>query len=318
MSKLKFGVQLWQEQFSYEQMVEATEEVEEMGFDSTWLYDHFYPMSRKTSMNIPESWTLLSVLAAKTENIDLGVLVTCNSYRYPTVLAKIAATVDLVSDGRLQFAIGAGWHEEEHNAYDIPFPDAITRIERLSEALEIIKRTWTENKVNFFGDYYEVDGLVSYPKPIQDPYPPIWVGGQGNKMLKVVAEHADCSNFVDSSVDSFRDRLEVLEKRCSQVGRDYDEIEKTWHGHVIVDDDNESARKKALKFKENSTIKSVLEKSKYQYLKSVIFGDPETCAEKFRKYADLGVDYFIPHFAFDQDLSPQKIFMSKIAPQIRD
>lgn len=316
MTGLEFGVQLWQEQFSYEEMVEAMGEVEDLGYDSAWLYDHFYPMSEGTSWDIPESWTLLSALAAETDDIDLGVLVTCNSYRNPAVLAKIAATVDVISGGRLQFGIGAGWHEEEHNAYDIQFPDAITRIEMLSESVSVIKRIWTENKVNYEGNYYQIDGLVSYPKPLQEPHPPVLIGGKGDSTLKVVAERADKSNFVDCSVEEFRERLEVLKDHCSEVGRDFEDIEKTWHGHVVLSDTEKDAKEKALRFKEENAIEATRKMDEEKFLDMTIFGTPEQCVDQLQKFVDLGVSYFIPHFPFDRGLEPQREFMNKVVPKI--
>ncbi|MEM2876431.1 MAG: LLM class flavin-dependent oxidoreductase, partial [Candidatus Bathyarchaeia archaeon] len=140
---VKFGVQLCQDEFDFDGLRRAWREVEKLGLDSAWLYDHFYPFSM-TSRCVLEAWTLLPALAAETERLRLGVLVTCNSYRNPAVLAKMAATVDIISGGRLEFGIGAGWHKQEYEAYGIPFPDAKTRIEQLDEAVELIKRVWTQ------------------------------------------------------------------------------------------------------------------------------------------------------------------------------
>jgi len=129
--RIKFGVQFWQEEFDILHLKNAVKEIEDMGFESAWIYDHFYPMSKATSYNMLEAWTLLPFLAAATEKIRLGVLVTCNSYRHPSILAKIASTVDIISKGRLEFGIGAGWFEEEYDAYGIPFPNANIRLDQM-------------------------------------------------------------------------------------------------------------------------------------------------------------------------------------------
>lgn len=159
--RVRFGVQLWLEEYGYSGLKKVWRRIEELGFDSAWLYDHFYPMSNETSWSILEPWTILPILAEETSTLRLGILVTCNSYRHPPILAKIAATVDTVSNGRLEFAIGAGWFKREYDAYGIPFPNARTRIEQLDEAVEIIKKLWTEEKVSFEGKYYKVRDLVS-------------------------------------------------------------------------------------------------------------------------------------------------------------
>ena len=222
---VKFGVQLWQEEFDFDGLKKAWREVEEMGYDSAWIYDHFYPMSQETSKYILEAWTIMASLATETNRLRLGVLVTCNSYRFPSVLAKIAATVDVISKGRLEFGIGAGWHREEYDAYGIPFPDAKIRIEQLAEALELIKRIWTQERASFQGRYYTITDLFSYPKPLQKPHPPIWIGGKGDKLLRVVvAQYADYANFAACSVEEFRQRLNVLRRRCMELGRDFSYI----------------------------------------------------------------------------------------------
>lgn len=310
---VKFGVQFWLEEFDLGDLRKAWREVEEMGYDSAWIYDHFYPMSQKTGKYIFEPWTLLPCLAAETNRLRLGVLVTCNSYRFPSVLAKIAATVDVLSGGRLEFGIGAGWFKEEYDAYGIPFPDAKTRIEQLGEAIELIKRIWTQEKANFQGKYYNIRDLISYPKPIQKPYPPLWIGGKGDKLLRVVAQHADHANFANCSVEDFRQQLEVLKKHCLKVGRDFEAIEKTWHGFIIIAEKGE-AKRKALRFKEESAITRIRGMTVDDFFNIVIAGTPEQCVERIQRYVDLGVTYFIPHFAFAQDLKALRVFMDKVAP----
>ena len=314
---IKFGVQLWQEEYDFNGLKRAWREVEDMGYDSAWIYDHFYPMAKNTSNNIMESWTLLPSLAAETKRLRLGVLVTCNSYRFPSILAKIAATVDVISKGRLEFGIGAGWYEEEYIAYGIPFPNVKTRIEQLAESVEIIKRIWTQDKTDFHGKYYAINNLISYPKSIQKPYPPIWIGGKNNRLLKIVAEHADYANFAGCSVDKYCDRLVMLKKQCLKVRRPFKDISKTWHGRVIIVDKKEKLKQKVLKAKESTTYGKVQEMSYDQYLEEVIAGTPEQCIEKMQEFIDLGVIYFIPHFPFGTDLKELRIFMDKVASSYR-
>ncbi|MBU7016718.1 MAG: LLM class flavin-dependent oxidoreductase, partial [Theionarchaea archaeon] len=139
---------------------------EKVGYDSIWVSDHFFQFKKHEYQNCMDAWTLLAALAAKTEKIRLGTLVTCNSYRNPAVLAKMAATVDVISDGRLFFGIGAGWKEDEYTAYGIPFPPVKERMDRLEEAIQIIQLLWTESKATFKGEFYQIVDAISAPKPV--------------------------------------------------------------------------------------------------------------------------------------------------------
>lgn len=313
---VRFGVQLCQEEFNLDGLKKACREVEDMGYDSAWLYDHFYPMSSQTSRYILESWTVLPSLTSETTRLRLGVLVTCNSYRFPSVLAKVAATVDVMIEGRLEFGIGAGWYEDEYVAYGIPFPDVKTRIEQLAESVEVIKRIWTREKASFQGRHYTIKDLISYPKPVQKPYPPIWIGGKNERLLQITAQHADYANFASCSVNECQEKLDVLRRQCLKVGRNFGEIEKTWHGRVMIIDKEERLKREALKVKESSTNNEVRRLSLDEYLNKVIAGTPGQCVEKIQKYVDLGVTYFIPHFPFAKDLKAPQVFMERVASAV--
>ena len=313
---IKFGVQLWTEEFDLEGYRKAWCEIEDMGFYSAFNFDHFYPMSNVTSRYMLEAWTLLPYLATNTKKLRLGILVACNSYRYPSVLAKIASTVDVLSGGRLEFGIGAGWYQIEYDAYGIPFPPAKVRIEQMDEATEIIKRIWSQEKASFKGNYYVIQDLVSYPKPIQKPYPPIMMGGRGNMALRIAAKHADIASILNCSPEEYSERIDVLKRHCSKIGRNFENIEKSWHGHVIIGDKNE-AKRQALRFKEGSAIKSVQDLSEEDFLARAIMGTPEECIDKIQKYVDAGATYFTCHFPFPEDLKPLRTFMEKVAPAFK-
>jgi len=315
---MKFGVQLWQEDFSFEGLRAAWREVEAMGYDSAWLYDHFYSMSYPTRKSIMDSWTLLPSLAAETRRLRLGVLVTCNSFRFPSVLAKVAASVDVMTGGRLEFAIGAGWYKEEYDAYGIPFPGAATRIEQLEEAVEVIKRIWTRDEASFHGKHYRIRNLISLPRPLQRPHPPLWIGGKGERMLlRVTARHADYANLASCSPEEYRRKLEALRIHCGQVGRRFEEIVKTWHGTVIVTGEGENLGRRVLQVKESQTNPDIRRTSLETYLSRVIAGTPEQCVEKIQRYADLGVTYLIPHFPHTGDLKPLQTFAEEVIPAFR-
>ena len=310
---VRFGVQLWQEEFDLRRLRETVSEVEAMGYDSVWIYDHFYPMSRVTGKYIPEAWTLLAYLATESNRIRLGILMSCNSYRPPAILAKIAATVDVISQGRLEFGIGAGWYKEEYDAYGIPFQNYKIRLERLDEAVELIKRVWTQEEANFRGNYYTIKDLASFPKPVQKPHPPIWIGGKGEPLLRIVARHADYANLLGCDPIEYREKLDVLRRQCSQVGRDFDHIRKSWHGIVIVGK-KEEVSKKALRFKEESSIQATREMSFENFLQTTITGTPEECIEKMQRYVDSGATYFIPHFPDRETLDT---FVEKVVPAFK-
>src|SRR4030042_1163597 len=310
--RIRFGVQFWQEEFDIFHLRNAVKVVEDMGFESAWIYDHFYPMSKATSYNMLEAWTLLPFLAAATEKIRLGVLVTCNSYRHPSILAKIASTVDIISKGRLEFGIGAGWFEEEYDAYGIPFPNAGIRLAQMAEATVLIKTIWMNKKINFKGKYYNANDLISFPKPVQKPHPPIMIGGKGDILLKIPAQHADNINLIGCTPEEYGKRLELLKNYCEKNGRDYNSITKSWHG-LIIFAEKEKARKLILKFKENSRIKSIQETSLEELMNRVIVGTPEDCVDKIQDYNNFGAEYFIPHFAFSNILESEQIFIDEIS-----
>jgi len=230
----------------FNQLQEVTLECERLGYYSVLLDDHL--MLHK--MPILECWTTLSALSSVTENIRLGTMVTCNSFRKPSLLAKMAATVDNISNGRLELGIGAGVQKNEHNAYGFSFPSSKARIERLSEAVEIIKKLWTEEKASYNGKHYTIRDAVCEPKPVQKPYPPITIGGGGEKLtLKVTARHADRYDWgYLPSVEEYKRKLKVLEKHCDAVGRSFNEIEKScWPaGQIFIGDDRKELKKSRL------------------------------------------------------------------------
>lgn len=311
--KVRFGVQLWLEEFDLKSLRGAWCELEGMGFESAWIYDHFYPMSMGTSLYIPEAWTVLPYLADATERLRLGVLVTCNSYRHPPILAKIAATVDLISGGRLEFGVGAGWHKVEYDAYGIPFPPAKVMLEQLSEAVDLIKRIWIQDKVNFKGKHYSVKDLISYPKPLQKPHPSVMIGGKGDKLLRIAAEHADNINLVNCTPEEYERRLNTFIKYCLEAGRNPDIITKSYHCSMIISDEGE-VKEKVMRFRHESCIPEIRGKSLNDLLKIMIVGTPQECIDKIQDYVDRGMNYLIPHFPYPDNLKPQKIFMREIAP----
>lgn len=220
--RLSFGIKTAPQWTTYDDILRVWLEADSIpSIEHAWAFDHFVPLGPDSTGPQLEGWTLLGALAARTEHLRVGLMVTGNTYRHPAVLANIAATVDHISHGRLDFGIGAAWNEMEHEMYGIPFYTTGERIRRLGEACEVCKLLWTETRANFDGKYYHLKDALCEPKPVQKPYPPIVIGGSGEKLtLRVVARYADVWNFFSDSVEEFNHKQEVLAQHCEAVGRD--------------------------------------------------------------------------------------------------
>lgn len=227
--KLRFGIKTAQQNTSYENILRVWLEADGIAsIEHAWAFDHFIPLGPDPTGPQLEGWTLLGALAARTERLRLGLMVTGNTYRHPAILANIAATVDVISHGRLDFGIGAGWNESEHSMYGMPLYSPGERIRRLGEACEVIKLLWTEPVTNFDGKYYQLKDARCEPKPVQQPYPPFVIGGSGEQLtLRVVAKYANIWNFVGGSSEVFNHKQEVLDRYCTEIGRDPKTIERS-------------------------------------------------------------------------------------------
>lgn len=224
---IKFGIQTAQEQVTWSQLVDTWKAAEQAGYDSAWVFDHLIPITGDRDDSCLEAWTLLGALATQTQRIRIGALVTGNTYRNPALLAKMATTVDHISNGRLNFGIGAGWFEPEHRAFGFPFGTARDRAERLDEALQVITQLWSQSHASYSGKHYSIHEAPFAPAPVQKPHPPIVVGGQGKKwIMPLVARYADGWNApIGMSPAGIRERREILRAECERVGRTPCDIE---------------------------------------------------------------------------------------------
>lgn len=280
--EITIGVHIVQEHMDFSQVRGICRTAEDLGFDSVTVMDHFRPFYPPKNGNLLESWVTLGALAVETSKVKIGTLVTCASYRNPALLAKISACLDHISGGRLKLGIGAGWFKEEFEEYGIPFPKPKERIERLEEAIQIVKKLWTQEDASFNGRYYRIDRAVCNPKPVQKPHPPIVVGGSGEKFtLKVVAKLADGWNS-PGSFERYANKLEVLKRHCVKVGRDFKEIRLSWTAWVILSSD----RKKIAEF-QPSYIKNLDD-----FIDAYLIGTPDQCVEKIKRFINLGVTDF--------------------------
>lgn len=276
-------------------------------FDSAWICDHFIPWADFVDKRTPtlEGFSALAYFSAIYRKLKWGNIVLCNSYRNPALLAKMGATIQLLSNGRFILGIGAGWKGDEYIAYGYEFPPARVRIRQLEEAVQIIRIMWTEGKATFQGKYYRVVDAICEPKP--KPTPPIMIGGGGEKLtLRVVAKYADWWNIPNASPKTYKHKLEVLKKHCRAVNRDFDEIVKTLSTMIALGKN----KTEALKLAEKSPF------IRKGYEENYIIGDPERVVDKIKEYIKLGVKVFIIRFLDFPKLDGAKLFLQEVIPRI--
>jgi len=224
----RFGIATAPQQVHYHDILRVWREADTIGeIEHAWLFDHLMPIAGDPNGPIYEGWTLLSALAAQTQRLRLGLLVTSNRFRPPAMLAKIATTVDIVSGGRLDFGIGAGSRpglpmaRREYDGNGLPYHDAADAVGSLAEACTVIRRLWTETEpFDFHGTHVNLTGAFANPKPVQRPHPPIMIGGRSAGTLRVVAEHADLWNMPGGDIDDAAARGALLDRYCAEIGRD--------------------------------------------------------------------------------------------------
>ena len=300
--KIDYGVQIEpQFGYTYQEIKEAALAAEKYGFESLWASDHFMIRPEAQDVNCLEAWMVLTAVAKDTEKLRVGAMVTSQSYRNPVLHAKMAASLDNISNGRVYFGIGAGWKEVEYNAYNIPFPPAWKRVRQLDEALTIARKLWTEPVANYTGKYYSVNNCVSMPKPVQNPLP-ICVGGMGNQLLKITAKHGDMLNLAwNTAYDKFEERLGVLKKYCERYGRDYESIRKSSGIHLALQGAEASAPAPY---------------EKYSGEKKWDYKSPEDAAEWLRGYVDLGVDHIVIVFPYGTEAKSIEVLIRDVAPLV--
>src|SRR5436309_2472340 len=235
---------------AYETMTRVAQEAETLGYDSIWLFDHFHTVPTPTQEVTFECWTSTAALARDTKRVRIGQMVTCNGYRNPALLAKMASTVDTLSHGRLDFGIGAGWHQQEFQAYGYDFPGGPTRLRQLREAVQIILKMWSDEKAAFEGNYYHVRGAINSPKGVQKPHIPLLIGGGGEQVtLKIVAQFADACNVGHLDNEGLEHKSSILKKHCEELGRDYNSIKRTVLFNCAIAETDEAALAKSGSFR---------------------------------------------------------------------
>jgi len=293
---------------SYRDLVTVSQGAEGYGFDSVWLCDHFLTLSsddyvrdaglttegveadqqsRRQSLPLLECWTALSALARDTSRLRLGTSVLCNSYRHPSVLAKMAATLDVISEGRLDLGLGAGWFQREFEAYGIPFPPVRDRVSALEESLQVIRAVWTEPNPTFSGHYYTLNGAICDPRPVQQPHPPLWIGGEGDRVQRIAAKTAQGLNVRWWSPQQVKQRTDFLNRACESVGRDPSTLRLSVT--LLLAPTGSADQESAVRAEFTSIPETGL-----------IIGSPERCVARINEYREIGIDHFlftIPHVA---------------------
>jgi F420-dependent oxidoreductase-like protein len=289
----------------YEAMTRVALVAEESGFDSAWVYDHFHTVPTPEIETCFEAWTITAGLVRDTKRIKIGQMVTCNGYRHPALLAKMASTVDVMSHGRLFFGLGAGWYEHEWRAYYGNYPDTPDRMRAFREACQIIHGMWTEERPKFEGKYYTINEPINEPKGVQTPYPSFWIGGGGEKVtLKLVAQYGNACN-VGGDVETIKHKFDVLRQHCDDLGRNYDDIIRSTsiNVHLVgVTDDPESATSQARG-----------SRSYAEYSQSFWVGTSDQIVERLQPLIDAGVNYvlvYMPRVAVDPE--PVRVFAQEV------
>ncbi len=303
----------------FDYFLRLAQTAERSGFDFILAADHLLNWigstpkkaapARYLSLGTYESWTTLSALAAVTSKVKLSNIVLCNIFRAPSLLAKMASTLDVISGGRFVMSIGAGWLREECRRYGLDWFPYRERIERLRESIQVMKALWTKEKADFSGKYYRLEEAILEPKPITKPHPPIWLGGASGSILRIVAEEADGWDVgLAGSPEAVKAKVQGLEEYCDKVSRNSDTI-KISHSCMAIMSDKEEESMKLVKAKAkdlNATVESLMERH--------LVGSPGQIAARMNEYVEAGVRHFTLYF--DRDLRNLDVFASEVIPKI--
>ncbi len=315
---IKFGVQVSQSQMPWDEYLSLCRWIDEdSNFDSLWLADHFltgFGTAFGSEGSYLEGWTTLAAVAQTTSRVRLGVLVTGNTYRHPAVLAKMATTVDHISGGRLEFGIGGAWHEYEHQAFAIPFHTVRERLERLDEAVQVIKLLWTQPRPTFQGRYYQLDQPPYNPPNVQKPHPPILIGGTGEKRtLRTVAKYADVANvsFDHASPEEVRHKFDVLDQHCREIGRDPSTIRRTVQKLIFLTEDTAIHQRFIQGFK---ALRGVTEE---EVRRCAILGSVDEAKAQIQALIDVGVQEIYVAQLPPWDREALVRFSNEVTPEFR-
>ena len=309
MGTVHFGATLPQIKRSWQETRAAALEFEALGFDSLWLNDHLYGIPMPT-IPILEAWTTLSAVGATTAKPELGLLVSPPGFRNPALHAKMAATLDHITGGRVIVGLGAGWFAQEYEGYGFPFPPARQRLAQLSEAITIMKRMWTEDAPTFAGEHFRIESVICQPRPVRRP--PILIGGGGEKvLLRIAAEHADIWNNLAVNQGALPAKIEVLRRHCREVGREFESITLSQQTLVVIGEDENDGLEKMRK------ATSLYGGHLGDIESHGIWGGPEQIVERIQRHIRLGVRHFVIEFFGRDTRGPAQLFARTVMPAFR-
>jgi len=295
---------------NWDTFLTITKEAEQLGYDSVWVSDHFIsPSGRPYGM---EAWTVLSALAVSTKKIRLGTYVLCNQFRHPSLLAKMASTLDNISKGRLELGIGAGWLQNEHIAFGFGWDKHSARVERLRETIEIVKKLWTENHVSYEGKYFQLKDATLEPKPIQKPHPPIWVGGNSDSIKRVVAEISNGWIPVLPTPKQLADGVSQIKDIMKHVGREPKKLQVAYGGSgcALIAETEDSVKKLA-----EPLIRSM---GKPKEELACLIGTPKQCIQKIEQYQEAGAQKIVAGFYDFPSLKGMKLFAKSVISHFKE
>ncbi|HEX9436211.1 MAG TPA: LLM class flavin-dependent oxidoreductase [Candidatus Limnocylindria bacterium] len=311
---MRFGIQIEpQFGFSFDDVKAIAHDAEELGADGLWVSDHLFLNDGSAKTDCLEAWTLLAALTQITKRLRLGTLVSCQSYRNPALLAKMAAAVDVMSGGRLEFGIGAGWKELEYRAYGYDFPAPGVRVDQLVDTIEICKRMWSEDKATYHGKHYRIDDAQCSPKPVQRPLP-MTIAGSKPRLMRVIARHADAVNVGGfPTPDAYAAAMKDLEQACRLAKRDPASIARSHFGPVLV---AETASRLDEIVRDLAARAKITPDEWRARRRGHPVGTPNEVVESLRGYAKHGVTYVIPVFPYGYDRECFRVFATQVIPQV--
>jgi F420-dependent oxidoreductase-like protein len=309
--RLRFGIQTPNQNTTWEELRDTWKEAESLGFDSAWLFDHFAPIFGDVDEPCLEGWTTLAALATETSRLRIGLLVTGNTYRNPALLAKMATTVDRISNGRVILGIGAGWFEREHEAYGFHFGTAKERAERLDEALAVITKLWSEDHPSFRGKYYTLDKAPFSPANVQKPHPPIVIGGQGKQwIVPLVGRYGDGWNALpDVDPDGIRERRQIIAEECARAGRKQCPTDVSVMLPLVAITKIPLAGP-VVRLGARAVVKK-------EVARSILADSPDAIVERLQRYVDAGVTEVVLSLRPPFDREMLRRFATEVMPRLR-
>jgi F420-dependent oxidoreductase-like protein len=304
---IRFGALLRQADNRWASIAESARIADDLGFDALHFIDHLLAIPDPAG-DILESWTTMTACAALTRRVRVGANVLCNAFRSPALLAKMTATLDVISGGRLELGIGAGWHEPEFHAYGFPFPSPGVRIAQLAEAVTLIQRLWTGERVDFEGRFYRVSGGLCRPRPAQSPRPPLMIGGAGEaRMLRLVAEQADIWNASAGNYAQLDHKIAVLRRHCADVGRDPATLELSLQDLVVI-------------APTDAALAPLMDDARTRFAffgdvdRIATWGTPDRVVDTIHRKAAQGITYFVCLFTDGGQPDTVRLFGERVIP----